>query len=226
MKKGKVDRTIQSEAAEGALNAYNRSQMGPIGPTVDIDVLRLISWYGEEAVANALKEATSRARGAKPKNDLAELEPIFQYDARRWLDGGDPVSEKPNTIVAKDFEILNPDPHVEKGSVKKRIQRKLDRGFHGREWNLYYHAANISRVSYPFRRHIEALQKLASFSDDPGAHVWQHRVDWAETLVSDFIAYEGFFPPAELSLAEIESAVVSHHRKRFALNPVKRAERE
>jgi hypothetical protein len=217
MTKGDRSPAVLCEAPEGALAAYSRSQMGPIGPTVEIDIFRLISWYGEAAVAKALREATRAKRGRKTKDDLSELEPIFQQDARRWLEGEDPLSEISNDSIAEEFEKRKPDPMVKTGSIKTRIKKKLECKNYGRDWQLYYNAAEVSRDEHPFGLHLKALRALASYLDHPDAQNWQSKLDWAETLVSDYIAYQGCMPPPELSFADIEKTVAGNYRRRFAV---------
>lgn len=212
-------RTVLREETEGALTAYSRSQIGPIGPTVEMDIFRLISWYGEGAVARALKQATGKKRGAKPKDDIPEIEPIFQQDALRWLEGKLPVFEINNDAIAEDFAKRNSSIMVKPGPLKKRTKRKLDCKNYGRDWQLYYNVAEISRDRYPLGRHLEALRALASYLEHPEAQAWQSKLDWAENLVSDYMAYEGCIPLPELSFADVEKAVAYHYQRSFAVKP-------
>lgn len=214
-------RTVLREETEGALTAYSRSQIGPIGPTVEMDIFRLISWYGEGAVARALKQATSKKRGPKTKDDIPEIEPIFQQDALRWLEGKLPVFEIENDAIAKDFAKRNTSTMFPESSIKRRIKRKLHCKNYGRDWHLYYHAAEISRDKYPLGRHLEALRALASNLEHPEAQAWQSKLDWAENLVSDYVAYEGCIPPPELSFADVEKAVGYHYQRSFAVKPTR-----
>ena len=215
-------RTVLRKETEGALAAYSRSQIGPVGPTVEMDIFRLISWYGEGAVVRALQQATSKKRGAKPKDDIPEIEPVFLRDALRWLEGKLPVFEMENDAIAEDFANRNSSIMVKKVSIKRRIKRKLNCKNYGRDWQLYYNAAEISRDKYPLGRHLEALRALASNLEHPEARAWQSKLDWAENLVSDYMAYEGCIPPPELSFADIEKALAYHYQRSFAVKPTRK----
>lgn len=176
-----------------------------VGPTVDDDVRRAILRYGAEEVKRAVKAATKKKLGRKKEPDWSELRHVIEADARDWLAGKDPFSERSNYAIAKEFAERNPGQSVI--STHKRIERKLSRGPHNRVWWTLVSAENQSRDGYPYSQHIRALRALADLPDAWSRETFGFGLQKALQTLSDYEAREGAAPPDTMTFAEVESAV-------------------
>lgn len=176
-----------------------------VGPTVDDDIRRAIQRYGKEEVTRAVKAATRKKIGRKKEPDWSELRDIIESDARDWLAGKDPFSERSNYSIAKEFAERNPGQSVI--STHKRIERKLSRGPHNRVWWTLVSAENQSRDRYPYLHHIRALRALADLPDDWSRDIFGFSLQKALQILSDYEAREGSAPPDAMTFAEVEAAV-------------------
>ena len=182
-----------------ALRDYKPS-MDLVGPTVDDDIRRAIARYGPEAVKEAVMRQTKPKRGRKPEKDWPELHDVLRADAKSWLEGSDPFASRSNYSIAKDFADRNPGHNY--AATMQRIERKLrsDRIWmtiataHGVIWDGYPHAAHI--------RTLEAMEKLSAHPH------WPKVLNRARRDIADYEAKYGCSPAQELSMKEIEDAVI------------------
>lgn len=184
-------------------------KMDLVGPTAADDVRRAIGRYGADAVKAALKDATKAKRGRKLEPDWVKLAPIFKADARRWLDGGDPFTERSNYSIAKEFAEKNPGQSAV--STHQRIERKLRKS---RQRVTLITAENISRNEFSYLAHLRAMEALAAL---PKRGAWpdlypQMR-DRARAKVADYEAREGSPPDAKMTMKEVEDAVERRTRE-------------
>ncbi|MPT49245.1 MAG: hypothetical protein E2598_12650 [Sphingobium sp.] len=167
-----------------------------VGPTVDDDVRRAIDRYGAEAVKEAVKLQTKRKVGRKPEADWPELHRVLQEDARKWLDGEDPFSERSNYSIAKDYAAQNPGQSCP--ATHRRILQKLSER---RVCLTIIHAWLISETDYPYQTHLRALGELGTFEG------WADRaavmLKEAHANIADYTAKNGR-PEDNMTIKEIE----------------------
>lgn len=176
-----------------------------VGPTVDDDVHRAIQRYGAEEVKRAVKAATKKKLGRKKEPDWSELRHVIEADARDWLTGKDPFSERSNYAIAKEFAERNPGQSAV--STHKRIERKLSRGPHNRVWWTLVFAENQSRDCYSYLQHIRALRALADLPDAWSREMFGFMLERALRTLSDYEDREGAVPLDTMTFAEVENAV-------------------
>ena len=127
-------------------------------PTVEDDIDRAIRRYGADAVKAAVKELTKPKRGRSKIPDMKRLADAIKRDAREWLEGGDPLAARSNYSIAKEYADANPG-HSHPATMM-RIQRKLGKKPHDRQWFMLVTAMGMSRDSGPYGAHIRALEAL------------------------------------------------------------------
>jgi hypothetical protein len=173
-----------------------------VGPGVDDDVRRLIGRYGAEAVKAALGRQTRRKPGMKLKGDWQLLAPFFlEEDARRWLEGDDPLKKRSNNSIAEWFAKNHPDPNVEFESTRRRIRRKLAKD---RRYFTLVEAFWISKDRHSYLKHLEALRALCAARRIDS--VWRAALARAEGALSDYTVKLAGPPPATLTMLEVEAA--------------------
>lgn len=166
-----------------------------VGPTVDDDIRRLIARYGMKAFKEASARHTKAKRGRKAVADWRDLDAIIDADARSWLAGGDPFSERTNYSIAKDFSEREPAHYRE--AAHERIERKLRKE---RALRTLTRAVTLTMAG-PAAAHIRALEALAA---TPGAHeVWKQSLEIARAGIELYQMKYGQSPPPELSAFEV-----------------------
>lgn len=175
-----------------------------VGPTAADDIRRAIARYGVDAVKRALKDATKAKPGRKLEPDLLKLAPVFKTDARRWLEGGDPFSERSNYSIAKEFAEEHPGQSVV--STHQRIERKLAKDGKRLRTTLIT-AENISRDEFPYTAHLRALEALAALPSRGWLDLYPTMLDRARAKVADYEAREGKPPEPAMTMKQIEDAV-------------------
>lgn len=177
-------------------------QFDIVGPTVADDIRRLIQRYGAEAVKIEIRRQTALKPGMKPKDrDWRFLEPLFESDARHWLNGGNPDEWENNNSVANTFEKDFPDKTVQPGSVYKRIYNKLRKL---RRYYTFLEAFWMTEASHPYQKRLEALRELSSASKIES--VWRAALYNAESTVRDYRIKLGCAPPDNMTFREVENA--------------------
>lgn len=167
-----------------------------------------IARYGVEAVKAAVQRLTKPKLGRKPVKDWPELRQFIEADARAFLAGGDPFTARTNYSIAKAFADQNPG-HSHPGTMK-RIMRKLDER---RVWTTLVVAENMSRQDYPLSDHFRVLQALCRLEPEKSWQIWHSE---AEALVRKYEHMFGSKPAHELSLKQVDEAVLSKQEP-FAL---------
>lgn len=198
-----MDNSKNDDSGIAALLA-NPPKWDLVGPTAEDDIQRAITRYGADAVKAAVRSLTRPKRGRKPERDWPELREVIETDARDWLAGGDPFSDRTNYSIARDFADKSPGHSAV--STHKRIERKLAKKPYDRRWFVLVAAENLSRDGVPHAQHIRALEALAQLSHDAGGEVWQTSLKWARLAISDYEAKIGTPPPAELSMKAVKDA--------------------
>ena len=171
-----------------------------VGPTVDDDVRRLIRRYGTGAVKEAVRQQAKSKRGVKAKPDWLDLEPILKQDAARFLEGGNPFTERGNRTIAK--EVAEDRPGQSNDATFDRVRKKLIRD---RRYYTLVHAAWLSEISYPHAAHLNVLRALVRL----GRHgAWADHLLNAQSALADFVAKYGP-PAAHLTMREVEDAAAN-----------------
>lgn len=172
--------------------------LGLIGPTVDDDIRRAIQRYGQAAVIDAVKQQSKAKRGRRKIPDWVELQPYIEEDSRIWLEGGDPFSARTDYAIAKAQADANPGHNH--AATMQRLERKLRSKRFSRKWFVFVTAMEMSRETFPYKRHIAAIVALRDL--EPQGH-WGLSLELAEGRIADFERVNG--PPAdELTMVEIE----------------------
>jgi hypothetical protein len=177
--------------------------MDLVGPTVDDDIRRAIGRYGGDAVKAAVRRQTKARIGRPRVNDWKELRSVIEEDARAWLGGEDPFSNRSDYSIAKAYADARP-VHNHPANMK-RIQRKLGNAKHGRKWFVLVTAMELSREAYSHRAHIRALEML---SEMDGHDLWGGMLERAQSDVADYATKHGA-PADNLTMKEIEDGARS-----------------
>jgi hypothetical protein len=169
---------------------------------LDAEVRRMIARYGADAVKESVKRLAKGKIGRKPEKDWPELSKDMHEDARSWLDGGDPFTERSSYSIAQGF--AGRFPGHSRAATQRRILKKLSGERVFRALTLALH---IAEREYPHAAYLRTLGELIRTSSNPEICVSLLRFA-EETLVS----YTGMFgsPPDNLPM----------HAIRSALNPV------
>lgn len=193
---------VQSADDSIATLLSNPPKYDLVGPTAEDDISRAIARYGTDAVKAAVKTLTKPKRGRKRENDWSELSDVIEADARRWLAGGDPFTERTNYSIARDFAKKNPGHNSI--STYKRIERKLGKRPYDRRWFTLVTAEALSRDGVPYAQHIRALQALEQLESGGKSSVWPGILKLARLAISDYERKFGELPPATMSMKEVE----------------------
>lgn len=172
-----------------------------VGPSVDDDVRRLLSRYGEDELKEAIMRQTKKASGRKPDNDKLALQTVIDDEATCWLAGEDPFKGRSNYEIAKDYSIKIKGNSPE--STYRRLLRKLKKN--RCTWMLE-RAFSLSREGYPHQLHISALEELSELSANP---IWGVFLLHAKTSVADYEAKIRHAPPADMDMCELEAVLMT-----------------
>ena len=170
-----------------------------VGPTAQDDLQRAIARYGADEVKKALRALTKRRAGRKRINDLEELRPIFERDARAWLKGGDPFTGQSNYAIARD-QAVGLEGHPRAAAID-RVERKLGADPFGREWFTFVVALQISYSEFSYSHHLAALAALAEIDPD---WTWSAQLQDAAQLIVQYEVRTGAPPPNSHTMKQIE----------------------
>lgn len=171
-----------------------------VGPTVDDDVRRMISRYGRDAVAGAMKRAIKVKRGRKAEADWPEIDKVLKVDARRLLEGGDPFAERTNYSIAKAYAERHPG-HSHAATHRRILKKLADK----RVLFTLINAYMIGEDEYPYAAYLSVLKMLAM--EMPDMH-WGDKLLRSEGYVNDYTAKHGA-PADQLTMKEIEEGARS-----------------
>jgi hypothetical protein len=161
-------------------------------------IRRAINQYGAEAVKEAVKQQTTAKRGRPAENDGSLFLSLMELDAREWLDGADPKKNRSNYSIATAFS--DKQSGHSRYSTSRRLQAKLKRH---RVLRYLFEAVDISREGYSYKKHLRALEALADVFRVPSNHG-----ELARTIIAEFESRFGQCPPDNMSLVEIQKAVL------------------
>lgn len=169
-----------------------------VGPTVEDDIRRVIAFYGEKAVKQAVRRLTSAKvkRGRKAIDDIKELAGVLEADARIWLEGGDPFAARSNYSIAREYAEQHPGQSRE--SAFRRVMRKLAKG---RKNLTLLVAYGISEAEYPYTAQLKTLKALEE-SGRPGG-TWNVLLHDAENCLIKYKEKFGSIPDG-ITMNEIE----------------------
>jgi hypothetical protein len=165
------------------------------GPNVDDDIRRLVWRYGAKKVQEAIKRQSAPKRGRRPEGDWSELDGILREDARLWLQGGNPLKERSNRSIARDFAKKTAGHSSD--ATRDRIMRKL------RERRRYYtlvEAERLSETEFPYAenlRTIAALRETGTRRD-----LWERLLRFREGSLADYRSKFGE-PPVSMTMQEL-----------------------
>lgn len=170
-----------------------------VGPSVEDDLERAIARYGVGEVQKALKALTRQQAGRKKINDHEVLKPIFERDARIWLEGGDPFAEQSNYAIARDkalFLSVN-----QRATAIDRVERKLGAERFGRKWFTFVAALQISYSEFPYTLYLASLAALAEIDPD---WIWSVWLQDAARLVTRYEASIGARLPDSHTMKQVD----------------------
>lgn len=196
------NKLVLGQPQANALGSFSPPRWDLVGPTVADDIYRAIQRYGADEVQRAVKEATKKKRGRKREPDWINLKDVIEEDARKWLEGRDPIAERSHYSIAKEYAAHN--PGHDEGSTRKRIERKLARGMHNRLWYILWSAEEQTRENYSYLEHIRAIKAIRDLTDPK---LGQLMIDRTLRTVTDYEAREGGLPPEHMTFADVEAAV-------------------
>ena len=153
----------------------------------------------------AVAQETKAKRGRKPEKDWKFLNPIIREDARRWLEGGDPFSERSNSSIATRY--ADEHPGQSRDSTYRRIMRKLSE-----ERRLFtaFLAYIISDDEFPYQAHIKAISNLGEHTEY--SEIAPRMLERAQQTLGDYAKHCGDVPD-NLTMKEIRD------RLQIALRP-------
>ena len=174
-------------------------KQGIIGPDVDADIRRTIIRYGEEAVKKAVKRQTTAKRGRPADPDWKWLQPTIELDAREWLKGQVPEKNRSSYGIANDFA------DSEKGQSRHAdFTRVYDKLLKKRRLMYLLFAVEMSREGYPYKTHLKVLDELEQVLPKS-----RSLADISRTVVREYKVRAGKLPPAKMSIAEVQTAVMN-----------------
>lgn len=180
------------------LKAYTGA-LTMVGPTVEDDLQRAIARYGVDEVKKALKALTRQRAGRKKITDHEELRPIFERDARIWLEGGNPFAEQSDYAIARDKALLLTGHR--RAAAIDRVERKLGAECFGREWFTFVAALQISYSEFSYTHYLESLAALAEIDPD---WIWSVRLQDAAQLVTRYEASIGARLPDSHTMKQVD----------------------
>lgn len=193
-----------TESINQNVNALLENQVRPhidlVGPTVDDDIRRAINRYGIEAVRVAIAKHSKKRPGRQPvAEDLPELRCVFEEDARAFLDGGDPLRNRTDYSIAKEFADKH--PGQSHPATMRRITRKLKQK---RKIFTYIIAMEISEVEYSYIEYIRSVKFLIECSGK-----FEGLMNGVKALLGDYLVKFDALPLDQMTYSEIERAVKS-----------------
>lgn len=169
-------------------------------PTLEGDLLAAIARYGRGEVRAMALKLTKPPRGRPKMKDWPELRHVIEADAKDWLAGGDPIADRSNYSIAKEYAEKNPGHSAI--STHQRIERRLAEKPYDRLWFMLTSAMEMSRDNYPFATHVRALEALAATNSQS---VWQVSLRLAHSAIAAYEARTGQPPEAGLTMEQVKA---------------------
>jgi hypothetical protein len=170
-----------------------------IGPDVDADIRRTINRYGKDAVKDSVKRQTTAKRGRPAEPDWKWLQPTIELDAREWLKGQVPEKNRSSYGIANDFAGT-----MEPQNWHANHTRIYDKLLEKRRLMYLLFAVEMSREDYPHKTHLKVLDELEQVLPKS-----RSLADISRTVVREYKVRAGKLPPAKMSIAEVQTAVMN-----------------